>query len=91
LDYVLQTLFKNVPKLASAIHPHRLRVSRGNKIRAAIDADYKDSNSPMIKAGDMQDTLTTWGGWSSTSAMPKRYTNSHIQRKLNDYLAGKEK
>jgi len=91
LDYVLETLFKNVPNLASTIHPHRLRVSRGNELRAAIDDDYKESNSPMIKSGDMQDTLTTWGGWSSTSTMPKRYTNSHIQRKINDYLAGKEK
>ncbi len=91
LDYVLQGIFKNVPKLASAIHPHRLRVTRGNEIRAGIDSDYINSSSPMIKAGEMQDTLTTWGGWSSTSSMPKRYTNSHIQKKLNDYLAGKEK
>jgi integrase len=88
LDYVLQTLFKNEPKLATAINPHRLRVSRGNELRAAIDNSYKDSNSPMIKAGDMQDMLTTWGGWSSTSAMPKRYTNSLLQKNLTKYLAG---
>ncbi|MEH6711162.1 MAG: tyrosine-type recombinase/integrase [Paraglaciecola polaris] len=90
LDYVLETIFKNVPQLESAIHPHRLRVTKANEVRAGVDDDYKEKNSPMIKAGDMQDTLTTWGGWSSTSDMPKRYTNSHIQRNLNKYLAGKE-
>lgn len=90
LDYVLSTLFKHVPNLADVIHPHRFRIFRGNELRAAIDDEYEGSNSPMKKDGDMQDTLTTWGGWSTTSNMPKRYTNAHLQRKLNDYLAKRE-
>ncbi|MEM5531400.1 hypothetical protein [Pseudoalteromonas arctica] len=83
-------MFKHVPNLANVLHPHKFRVFKGNKLRAAIDDEYENSNSPMKKDGDMQDTLTMWGGWSTTSSMPKRYTNAHIQRKLNDYLAKKD-
>ncbi|TWX71714.1 hypothetical protein ESZ36_00310 [Colwellia demingiae] len=91
VDYILDSLYKKVPELKDAIASHQLRVTRGIIIREAVDSEYENSNSPIIKSGDMQDTLTTWGGWSSTSPMPKRYTNSHIQKKIRDYLAGKEK
>lgn len=90
LDYVISALFNKFPDLKNEIHPHRFRVTRGNELREAVDDEYKGSNSPMIKAGDMQDTLTAWGGWSSTSQMPRRYTSAHIQRKINDYLVGKD-
>ncbi|MBB1282468.1 site-specific integrase [Pseudoalteromonas sp. SR41-1] len=90
LRHLISSMFKHVPNLANVLHPHKFRVFKGNKLRAAIDDEYENSNSPMKKDGDMQDTLTMWGGWSTTSSMPKRYTNAHIQRKLNDYLAKKD-
>jgi len=89
LEYVVETIFKKNKGLNDVISPHRFRVARMIDLRESIDNEYAESNSPMIKAGDMQDTLTTWGGWSSTSTMTKRYTNAHLTRKINDYLAGK--
>ncbi|WP_445771929.1 hypothetical protein [Rheinheimera sp.] len=79
-----------VPELKQVIHPHQFRVTRGGELRESIDKNYAGANSPMIKAGEMQDTLTTWGGWSSTSAMPKRYTNAILQQRIRQYLAGAE-
>ncbi|MEZ8802896.1 hypothetical protein AB6D78_17050 [Vibrio splendidus] len=87
LAYLIDNLYRKIPALQNAIHPHRLRVTRGIQVRDAIDQEYDGTNSPMIKAGDMQDTLTTWGGWSSNSSMPRRYTNELLQKKLSEYLA----
>jgi integrase len=91
LDYVINSLYRKVPELKQVIHPHQFRVTRGGELRDAVDKKYEESNSPMIKSGDMQDTLTTWGGWSSTSTMPKHYTIANIQAKLRQYLAEKVK
>ena len=90
LNYVLDSLFRRTPDLKQVVHPHQFRVTRGGELRDGIDKNYEGSNSPMIKAGDMQDTLTTWGGWSSTSSMPKRYTNAILQKRIRTYLADKE-
>ncbi|MEZ8722931.1 hypothetical protein AB6D66_17790 [Vibrio pomeroyi] len=87
LTYLIDSLYRKVPNLVNTIHPHRLRVTKGIEVRNAVDKDYEGSNSPMIKSGDMQDTLTTWGGWSSTSTMPERYTKELLQQKLSEYLA----
>lgn len=90
LDYVLDSLYRKIPSLKDAVHPHQFRVTRGCELRDSIDTEYEGSNSPMKKAGDMQDTLTKWGGWSSTSSMPKRYTNALLQKRIREYLAKKE-
>ena len=90
LMYVINSLYRKTPSLKQVIHPHQFRVTRGGQLRDGIDKNYEGANSPMIKAGDMQDTLTTWGGWSSTSLMPKRYTNAILQKRIRAYLAGKE-
>jgi len=90
LEYVLESLFRKVPKLKYAVHPHQFRVTRGGELRESIDKSYEGANSPMLKAGDLQDTLTTWGGWSSTSSMPKHYTNAILQHRMRKYLADKE-
>lgn len=90
LSYLIGSLYRKVPELVNTIHPHRLRVTKGIEVRDAVNKDYEDSNSSMIKSGDMQDTLTTWGGWSSTSNMPKHYTKELLQRKLSEYLAKSE-
>ncbi|EOV0110705.1 hypothetical protein ACN5WT_003099 [Vibrio parahaemolyticus] len=90
LSYLIDNLYRKVPELVNTIHPHRLRVTKGIEVRDAVNKDYEDSNCPMIKSGDMQDTLTTWGGWSSTSNMPKHYTKELLQRKLSEYLAKSE-
>ncbi|MBL53684.1 MAG: hypothetical protein CL590_07320 [Alteromonadaceae bacterium] len=90
LNYVLDSLFRRTPDLKHVLHPHQFRVTKGGELRDGIDKNYAGSNSPMIKAGDMQDTLTTWGGWSSTSSMPKRYTNAILQKRIRTYLADKE-
>lgn len=90
LEYVVETIFNKTKGLADVITPHRFRVARMNELRESVDNKYANSNSPMIKAGDMQDTLTTWGGWTNTSSMPKRYTNAHLMRKINEYLAEKD-
>lgn len=91
LSYLIDSLYRKMPELVNTIHPHRLRVTKGIEVRDAVDKDYEGSNSPMTKSGDMQDTLTTWGGgWSSTSNMPKHYTKGLLQRKLSEYLAKSE-
>ncbi|MCU8071571.1 tyrosine-type recombinase/integrase [Shewanella sp. SM32] len=88
VTHVLKSVFKDHPYLKSLIHPHRLRTTRITQLREGVDKSFDGKNSPMIKAGEMQDILTTWGGWSTTSTMPRRYTNAHLQRKLNEYLKG---
>lgn len=90
LVYVINSLYRKTPDLKQVVHPHQFRVTRGGELRDGIDNNYEGANSPMIKAGDMQDTLTTWGGWSSTSSMPKRYTNAILQKRIRAYLAEKE-
>jgi len=90
LNYVLDSLFRKTPDLKQVVYQHQFRVTRGGELRDGIDKNYEGANSPMIKAGDMQDTLTTWGGWSSTSSMPKRYTNAILQKRIRAYLADKE-
>lgn len=90
LVYVINSLHRKTPDMKQFIHPHQFRVTRGGELRDGIDSNYEGTNSPMIKAGDMQDTLTTWGGWSSTSSMPKRYTNAILQKRIRAYLAEKE-
>jgi len=90
LRNVLKSLYRKTPDLKQVVQPHQFRVTRGGELRDSIDKSYEDANSPMIKAGDMQDTLTTWGGWSSTSSMPKRYTNASLQKRIRNYLAEKE-
>lgn len=90
LAYVINNLYRKIPDLKQVVRPHQFRVTRGSELRDSIDKSYEGANSPMIKAGDMQDTLTTWGGWSSTSSMPKRYTNASLQKRIRDYLAEKE-
>lgn len=90
LVYVINSLYRKKPDLKQVIHPHQFRVTRGGELRDSIDKSYESANSPIIKAGDMQDTLTTWGGWSSTSSMPKRYTNAILQKRIRTYLARKE-
>ncbi|MGL0818815.1 hypothetical protein [Vibrio vulnificus] len=87
LTYLIDSLYRKIPELKNTIHPHRLRVTRGIQVRDAIDQEYDGTNSPMIKAGEIQDSLTTWGGWSPNSSMPRRYTNELLQRKLSEYLA----
>ncbi|MGR5268291.1 hypothetical protein ACPV5R_11115 [Vibrio astriarenae] len=91
LKYIVDNLLRKTPNIQFVIHPHQLRVTRGILLRDSIDNQYDGSNSPMIKAGEMQDTLTTWGGWSATSTMPKRYTNELLQQKIRQYLADKGK
>lgn len=89
LSYLIDNLFRKVPELQLAIHPHQVRITRGVMLRDSIDNQYDGSNSPLNKSGEMQDTLTTWGGWSPTSTMPKRYTMQLLQRKIRQYLKGK--
>lgn len=90
LDYMITKIYQTIPNLADVIHPHRFRVTRGTELRSNIDTKYENSNSPMTQAGETQDLLTTWGGWSTTSDMTRRYTQAHLQRKISDYLRGKE-
>ena len=87
---MITKIYQTIPNLADVIHPHRFRVTRGTELRSNIDTNYEDSNSPMTQAGETQDLLTTWGGWSTTSDMTRRYTQAHLQRKISDYLRGKE-
>jgi integrase len=91
VSHVLKNVFNDHPYLKNLIHPHRLRTTRITQVREGVDNSFNGKNSPMIKAGEMQDILTTWGGWSTTSTMPRRYTNAHLQRKLNEYLKGVDK
>lgn len=91
VTHVLKNMVKDHPYLIPLIHSHRLRATRMTKLRAAIDENFDGKNSPMIKAGEIQDALTTWGGWSTTSDMPRRYTNAHLQKKLREYLKGADK
>ena len=87
---MINNLYRKLPYLKQVVHPHQFRVTRGGELRDSIDKSYEGANSPMIKAGDMQDTLTAWGGWSSTSSMPKRYTNANLQKRIRNYLSKKE-
>lgn len=86
LDHTIKKMYRSIPNLSKVIHSHRFRVTRGIELRSAIDENYENSNSPLVQAGETQDLLTTWGGWSTTSDMPKRYTSAHLQRKISDYL-----
>jgi integrase len=90
LEYMLTKIYETIPNLSNVIHPHRFRVTRGIELRSGIDTSYENSNSPLTQAGETQDLLTTWGGWSTTSDMPRRYTQAHLQRKISDYLREKE-